>query len=90
MAAARPDRVHEGVNILYRRRGLVVMGDRRRLLVFIGRLVFSLLVSEMLFFYYIYSYGLLLSGLCFEKHGSMGCTIYGFSHSFFYYYFRLS
>jgi hypothetical protein len=28
----------------------VVMGDRRRLLVFIGRLVFSLLVSGMLFF----------------------------------------
>jgi hypothetical protein len=26
------------------------MGDRRRLLVFIGRLVFSLLVSGMLFF----------------------------------------
>ena len=28
----------------------MVMGDRRRLLVFIGRLVFSLLVSGMLFF----------------------------------------
>jgi hypothetical protein len=66
------------------------MGDRRRLLVFIGRLVFSLLVSGMLFFIM-----LILMDYYFRGHVSKSMEVWVvrfmvFLIAFFYYYFRLS
>jgi hypothetical protein len=66
------------------------MGDRRRLLVFIGRLVFSLLVSGMLFFIM-----LILMDYYFRGYVSKSMEVWAvrfmvFLIAFFYYYFRLS
>jgi hypothetical protein len=47
------------------------MGDRRRLLVFIGRLVFSLLVSGMLFLLYLFLW-IITFGAMFRKAWKYG------------------
>jgi hypothetical protein len=66
------------------------MGDRRRLLVFIGRLVFSLLVSGMLFFIIFVLMDYYFRGYVSKSMEVWTVRFMVFLIAFFYYYFRLS